>query len=102
ECLNPLVLRGDRPDLSPQIGEVRSLPAVRRNPQTREHTERSKALPPCPPGHLPRVPAFDAGPRISLRLPGEPHAIIVTAQRGRVKRLLVSSFAARSFRRCFT
>ena len=87
ERLNLLVLRRDRVDLPVQIGGVGGSPGVRRNPQIREHAQRSGAPPPCPPGDLPGGPAFGAGPRVCLWLPREPHATIVATRRGSVKRL---------------
>lgn len=87
ERLNLLVLRRDRLDLPAQIGGVGASPGVRRNPQIREHTQRSGAPLPCPPGNLPGVPAFGAGPRVFLGPPREPHATIVATRRGPVKRL---------------
>jgi hypothetical protein len=58
-----------------------------RRERSQERVDQSAAAPPCVPGHLPGGTALGAGPRIFLRLPREPHAMIITARWCRVKRL---------------
>ena len=98
ERLNQAVLVRDRLDRSGCVARMGVGERRDHRERSHEHVDQPAAPLRCPPRHLPDVAALGAGPRIFLRLPWEPHGMIVAARRCRVKRL--PRFAARPPDRC--